>query len=87
MILEHYLSKEKRNLRAKELRDHGYTVKVRASYNQQIHPQYINDWVGPEKNDTGFGNEVYKTFVAKLYGLEATIEEGIYAYTPVSLIP
>jgi hypothetical protein len=71
MILEHYLNLKTRNSRAKELRAQGYQVTVRASYNQQIHPQYIADWVGPEKNDTGFGNLVYKTFVAKLYGLEA----------------
>ena len=75
MILEHYLSIEKRNARVKDLRSKGYLVKVHASYNQQIHPRYINDWVGPEKDDTGFGNEVYKTFVAKLYGLEAIVPE------------
>lgn len=71
MILESYLDIKTRNARAKELRNQGYTVTVRAAYNQQIHPQYINDWVGPEKNDTGFGNTHYKTFVAKLYCLEA----------------
>lgn len=71
MILESYLNLKTRNARAKQLKQEGYKVSVRTSRNQQIHPQYIVDWKGPEKNDTGFGNTVYKTFVSKLYCIEA----------------
>jgi len=71
MILESYINLKTRNARVKELRSQGYHVEVRTSRNQQIHPQYIVDWVGPEKTDTGFGNLVYKTFVKSLYSLEA----------------
>ena len=71
MILEHFLNLKTRNARAKALRLAGYAVTVRTSYNQQIHPQYIVDWKGDEKDNTGIGNPYYKTFVGKLYGLEA----------------
>jgi len=70
MIHELYLNLKTRNARAKELKLQGYSVKVSTSSNQLIHPQHIVDWVGPEKNDTGFGNTVYKTHVAKLYVVE-----------------
>lgn len=38
--------------------------------NQQLHPQYVEDFEGPEKYQTGFGNTVYKTPFAKLYTIE-----------------
>ena len=71
MILENYLNLKTRNARVKELRAQGYTVIVRASRNQLIHPQYIVDWKGAEKYDTGLGNPYYKTLVPKMYCLEA----------------
>lgn len=39
--------------------------------NQQLHPMYIEDWAGPEKNETGLGNPHYKMHHNKLYTLEA----------------
>lgn len=37
---------------------------------QLLHPQYVEDFTGPEKNETGFGNTVYKTHFGVLYGIE-----------------
>ena len=35
--------------------------------NQLLHPQYVEDFIGTEKEDTGLGNTVYKTRFAVLY--------------------
>jgi hypothetical protein len=37
---------------------------------QQLHPMYVEDFEGPEKEQTGLGNTVYKTYFSKLYKLE-----------------
>lgn len=37
---------------------------------QQLHPMYVEDFEGPEKEQTGFGNTVYKTYFSKLYTIE-----------------
>lgn len=70
-ISETYIVLKNRNKRVKELRAQGYDVSVRTSNNQLIHPQYIDDYVGEEKADTGLGNGVYKTYFKSLYILEA----------------
>lgn len=37
---------------------------------QQIHPMYVEDQRDtPAGRDTGFGNTVYKTYFANLYGI------------------
>ena len=67
MILEHYLNLKTRNARAKELKSQGHKVLVRTSHGSLFHPQYILDWVGPEKYDVGFGNDSYKTHINTMY--------------------
>jgi hypothetical protein len=37
---------------------------------QQLHPQYVEDFEGPEKEQTGLGNTVYKTYFAVLYTID-----------------
>jgi hypothetical protein len=73
-IHELYQSKEKRDARYKELKKQGHDLIKRSSSNQLTHPQYIKDFEGPEKYDTGFGNTVYKTYFAKLYAVETKPE-------------
>ena len=65
-----YQSKENRDQRFRELRAEGKLPQRSSMRNQLLHPQYVEDFVGPEKQDTGFGNEVYKTYFARLYMLD-----------------
>ena len=67
---ELYQSKEKRDARYKELLAAGKKVRRRSTGPQQIHPAYVEDFEGPEKADTGFGNVVYKTYFKQLYCVE-----------------
>ena len=64
-----YMNLKNRNKKVKELREiYGRdAVKVSTSNDQLIHPQYIDDFEGPEKTDTGIGNTVYKTYFKSLY--------------------
>ena len=70
-ISEDYMHKENRDARARELKAQGYTVKKRSMRNQLMHPQYIRDYPGPEKYDTGFGNTVYQTHFSCVYIVDA----------------
>ncbi len=69
MINEHYISRERRDTRYRELIAAGHRVRRRSSRNQQIHPEYIEDYEGTYQ--TGFGNTDYKTCFAVLYGIES----------------
>lgn len=69
MNYEYYISREKRDARAKALQDRGHVVKRSVWANQLLHPQYVEDYVGLEKEDTGLGNRVYKTKFPKLYAI------------------
>jgi len=65
---ELFLSKERRDKRAKELQAAGHTVLRRRITNQLLHPQYVRDYVG--EYQTGFGNTDYKTFFGVLYAVQ-----------------
>jgi len=71
MIRETYLNRAARDARAKELKAQGLQVKRRATGPCQLHPMYVKDFEGQEKNETGFGNTVYKTYFGNLYQVEA----------------
>jgi hypothetical protein len=45
----------------------GQRVRKSSITNQLLHPQYVEDFTGPEKLDTGFGNTVYKTHFGVIY--------------------
>ena len=67
-----FMSLKNRNVEAKKLKADGYKVIVHTSTNQQLHPQYVEDYPYQDvKNDNGFGNTVYKTFFKSLYIVEA----------------
>ena len=67
---ELYQSKQKRDVRANWLRLEGYVVKKYSVRNQQLHPMYVEDLKDTvEGRDRGFGNTVYKTYFAVLYGV------------------
>lgn len=71
MLHELYLSRVKRDARAKELEAQGVRVARSVVSNQLIHPQYIEDY--PRElslAERGFGNTIYKTHFAKLYKVE-----------------
>jgi len=61
-----FMSREKRDAAWKEHGGQRGTVT-----GQQLHPMYVEDFEGPEKNQTGLGNTVYKTYFAKLYTLDS----------------
>ena len=65
---ELYQSKEKRDARARELQAAGHSIRRSSVRNQQLHPMYVKDYVGPL--DTGFGNTQYQTFWSVLYQIE-----------------
>jgi len=69
---EAYMNRKNRDARYRELTNqYGKSNVSRSSIrNQLLHPQYVVDFTGPEKNDTGFGNTVYKTYFKALYIVE-----------------
>jgi hypothetical protein len=69
-IRETYQDKAKRDARWKELKERGVNCFRRTTGPSYVHPMYIRDFSGPEKQDTGFGNTVYKTFFKNLYVVE-----------------
>ncbi len=70
MPSELYKSLENRNKRAAELSRQGKEVRRSSIRGQQLHPQYVEDFEGPEKEQTGLGNTVYKTYFPILYEVE-----------------
>ena len=66
-----YMSKDNRDIKAKELQSQGLAVRRSSISNQLLHPQYVEDYprkLSPE--ECGFGNTIYKTYFAKLYKVE-----------------
>jgi hypothetical protein len=49
------------------LKSRGLKVKKGSSRSQNIHPEYIADYVGII--ETGFGNSMYRTYFAHLYSI------------------
>lgn len=70
MIREKYQNRANREARYKELVEQYGKDRVsrRTARNQQLHPEYINDWDGPL--ETGFGNKQYRTVFKAIYILE-----------------
>jgi hypothetical protein len=65
-----FMDKAKRDARYFELKAEGRNLRRSTTGPQQIHPQYVEDFTGCEKDDTGFGNTVYKTYFKNLYLVE-----------------
>jgi hypothetical protein len=66
-----FMKKENRDAKARELKNQGINFKKRSWSNQQLHPQYVNDYPYElAKEDCGFGNTVYKTVFSKIYTIE-----------------
>jgi hypothetical protein len=72
MRIETYQDRKKRDARYKELcAAHGKESVIRRSCrNQLMHPQYVDDYQGAARHDTGIGNTVYKTHFPVLYIVE-----------------
>lgn len=62
-----FLSKELRDETAKNLKGLGFASKRGTVRGQQIHPEYIADYVGTY--ETGFGNTDYQRVFPVLYTL------------------
>ena len=75
-ISEIYLSRERRDARYKELKAQGHDVFRRTVRGALLHPMYVQDYEGPEKRETGFGNSVYRTMWPVLYKVE-TLERRV----------
>jgi hypothetical protein len=65
-----FQDKAKRDARYFELKAEGRKLLRRTTGPQQIHPQYVEDFTGWEKHDTGFGNTVYKMYFKNLCAVE-----------------
>lgn len=68
-----YQTRENRDMAYRELIQQGaqkHHLRRFTLRNQQLHPQYVNDYQGQEREQTGFGNTVYKTYFPVLYILE-----------------
>jgi hypothetical protein len=66
-----WMKKENRDAEYKKLKAQGLKVRKTSIRNQLLHPQYVNDWPHPLSDaDKGFGNTIYKTHFAVLYGIE-----------------
>lgn len=64
----HFTSKENRNLVATLLKQAGHKVKLTSQRNVQLHPEYVEDFVGTY--ETGFGNSDYTRMWSVLYTVE-----------------
>ena len=62
-----FQSKANRDAEYRRLKALGMSVTRYTSRNSLLHPMYVADFKGPEKDDTGFGNTVYKTHFSVLY--------------------
>jgi len=65
-----FQNRANRDTKYKELKAAGHNPTRSRSTNQLLHPQYVTDYDGLEKHDTGLGNTVYKTHFGRLYHLE-----------------
>lgn len=72
MIDELYSTRERRDERYHELvKSTGLQHKRYTVRNQQLHPEHVVDLAEtPAGQDRGFGNTVYKTYFAVLYGVK-----------------
>jgi hypothetical protein len=70
LIDELYAERGNRDARRRELKALGKTVRCYSMRGQQLHPMYVSDRKNtPAGQDRGFGNTVYKTYFAVLYGV------------------
>ena len=70
---EFFIERAKRDAKAKELKEQGFIVRRFSTRNQLLHPKYVEDY--PRKltaDECGFGNTLYKTYFAVLYGVESS---------------
>jgi hypothetical protein len=65
-----FQSKEMRDSVAKIISDLGHGVSKASSRSQQMHPEYITDYVG--MYHTGFGNQDYMTYFPAIYTITVT---------------
>lgn len=65
-----FQTKANRDARYRELVRAGRPARRSSIRNQSLHPQYVADFSGPERFDTGIGNGSYRTFFPVLYRLE-----------------
>lgn len=63
-----FFSKENRDRAYKLLKAEGINCRRSRVLNQQLHPEYIEDFKG--EIETGLGNCMYQMFWAKLWSIE-----------------
>jgi hypothetical protein len=69
-MFEYYQNRERRDARYAELKRDGYRVKRSTHRGQVLHPMYVKDYPSLPGNETGFGNDLYRTLFPILYILE-----------------
>ena len=70
-----YKNRENRDAEAKRLKEEGCYVKKYSIRNQRLHPEYVEDEVEYLREQTGFGNTLYRTFYNVLYGVRWYMKE------------
>ena len=64
----HFCNKANRDTVFKLAKAEGLNIKKSSIKNQQLHPEYLEDYKGTY--NTGFGNTDYQMFWANLYNIE-----------------
>lgn len=65
-----FLSRTCRDVMYRLLVERGENVRRSRTGPCEIHPQYIEDYVGLSREDVGFGNMVYNSRFGNLYALD-----------------
>jgi hypothetical protein len=77
LIDELYAERGNRDARYQELKAKGLQLKRYSIRGQQLHPMYVQDRNQRlTEEDRGFGNTVYKTYFAVLYGVREAVTTG-----------
>jgi hypothetical protein len=70
-MTETYMTKTKRDARARELKAQGIATRKSSLRNQLCHPMYVKDFPRQlDKDECGFGNTIYRTHFLVLYTLD-----------------
>ena len=70
-----YKNRENRDAEARRLKQESCSVKKYSIRNQQLHPEYVEDEAEYLREQTGFGNTIYRTFYNVLYGVRWYMKE------------
>lgn len=65
-----FSSKETRDAVARKLNEQGHQVRTSSISSQNLHPEYVTDYVGTV--ESGFGNSQYQMYWSRLYEISVS---------------